>query len=217
MRVSRLALIWIAIWMSSVAVARAQDAGRYYAAFAAGVTFGHHASGSFNGEAGARITEPLDVFFEAGHMQNVGTSELAARADVVAAFIKGSAETQQSANFFDIGVRYHGPVFAGMWRPYVGFGIGSAKVETTSTFSVNGSDITSQLPPLYGVVLGSDLSSSLNKALITIPIGVQATFRHYFLIDGSYRYGHIFAKPDDIDGDVGINAQRLQIAFGVRF
>jgi len=222
MRVTRVALIWIAMLMTGVDAAQAQtsfvdESGRFYAAVDVGATFGNKASGSFGGEVGGRVIDPIEVFIEFGRMRNVGTSALQDRADIIANFIKGSAETSQKATFFDIGVKYRGPAFAGIWRPYVGLGIGNAKVETASTFTVNGTDVTSQLPALYGVVLGNDLTSSLNKVFLTIPIGVQGTFMRRYFVDGSYRYGHLFAKPDDIDGDVGITAQRLQIGFGVRF
>jgi opacity protein-like surface antigen len=218
MRVTRLAVMMIAIGMTGVNAARAQDeAGRFYATVNGGVTFGNKSGGSFGGEVGGRVIDPIEVFVEFGHMSDVGTSELQSRANLVANFINGTATTQQKANYFDVGVKYRARAFAGTWRPYVGFGIGTAKVETISTFLVNGNDVTSQLPVLYGVVLGNDLSGSLNKTFLTIPIGVQGIVFHRLLVDGSYRYGHLFAKPDEIDGDVGITAQRLQIGVGVRF
>jgi len=221
MRVTRLVLMLVAMCMAGVNLAQAQtsqdDGGRYYAAVTAAATFGNQSSGAFGVEVGGRVLDQLEVFIEGGHMRNLGTDTLTARANIVASFIRGTAATQQKANYVDIGVKYRGPLFAGMWRPYIGFGIGAAKVETTSSFSVNGGDVTAQLPALYGVVLGSDLDSSLNKVFVTVPIGVQANFMHRYFVDGSYRYGRLLAKPDEIDGDVAITAQRVQVAFGVRF
>jgi opacity protein-like surface antigen len=116
-----------------------------------------------------------------------------------------------------VGGRYRFAPFAGIWRPYVGLGFGVAKVETTATFTVNGADVTGQLLPVYGVMLGNDLSGSLNKVFITIPVGVQATFSKRYALGVSYRWGRILADTSAIDQDVSIAAQRVQFDFGVRF
>ena len=70
---------------------------------------------------------------------------------------------------------------------------------------------------LYGIELGNDLSESLTKTFITVPVGIEYAFLKRFIIDGSYRYGRIAARPTDIDNDVPITAQRVQVGFGVRF
>jgi opacity protein-like surface antigen len=119
--------------------------------------------------------------------------------------------------FGDIGVKYRAPAFAGMWRPYIGIGIGVAKVETLVNFAVNGSDVTAQLPALYGIELGNDLSDSLNKTFVVIPVGVQGNFLKRYFVDGSYRFGTIRPRPDDIELDVAIKTQRVQVGIGVRF
>ena len=82
--------------------------------------------------------------------------------------------------------------------------VGGAKVETRSTFTVNGNDVTAQLPVLYGVVLGNDLSSSVNKAFITIPIGVQGTFMGRILVDGQ-NIAHV--TQDSLRAQIGMVTQ----------
>jgi opacity protein-like surface antigen len=222
MRVARLVLLWMALLVVGVSTAEAQtaaagDEGRYYGGVALGGTVGNGSGFAGGVEFSVHIIDQLEAFLEIGHMGGLTSSDRDARANLIASFIHGSASVVQNATYFDIGAKYRGPVFARMWRPYVGFGVGVAKVETVSTFLVNGTDVTAQLLPLYGVVLGNDLTDSVNKVFITIPIGVQGIFMKRYVIDGSYRYGHILAKSDVIDLDVGVNAQRLQIGFGIRF
>jgi opacity protein-like surface antigen len=146
-------------------------------------------------------------------MGNVATSELDARAQIIANFIKGSASAVQKAKFFDIGVKYRGPAFAGMWRPYIGLGIGVANVDTQVNCVVNGSDVTSQLPA-YGIELGNDLTDSLNKTFVVVPLGVQGDFLKRYFVDVSYRFGTIRPRPDDRAGSS--DDQRV-CGIGIRF
>ena len=74
-----------------------------------------------------------------------------------------------------------------------------------------------ELHDAQGVQLGADLTDSLNKALVMIGGGVNATFAGRFFGDLSYRYGHILSKTDVIEIDTAVKTQRLQIGVGVRF
>jgi opacity protein-like surface antigen len=228
MRVTRLVLTWMTMMAAGVTAAQAQtpstDEGRFYGEFAVGPTLGHKSDSTVGAEFGVglldhlwRIGDRLELFIEGGRMGNVATSELDARALIIANFIRGSASAVQKVKFGDIGVKYRAPAFAGMWRPYIGIGIGVAKVETLVNFSVNGSDVTAQLPALYGIELGNDLADSLNKTFVVIPVGVQGNFLKRYFVDGSYRFGTIRPRPDDIEQDVAIKTQRVQVGIGVRF
>ena len=225
MRVTRFVLLLTALAAASVNAAQAQttlrpDEGRFLAMFTVAATLGHKSDSSVGVEVGGRLTDSIEVFIEAGRMGNVATSTLDTRASVIANFIKGSASAVQKATFFDIGVKYRGPVIGalpGMWRPYIGIGVGTAKVNTTVNFAVNGTDVTAQLLPLYGIELGNDLSDSLNKTFVVVPLGIQGRFMDRFVVDAGYRYGRISARPEDIDNDVAIGTQRVQVGFGVRF
>jgi opacity protein-like surface antigen len=228
MPVTRFVLVWTAILTGGVAAAQAQtpsgEEGRYYAEFAVAATLGHKSDSSVGGEFGAGLIDHLwltgdrlEVFVEGGRMGNVGTTDLDARAQIIANFINGSASAVQKAKYFDVGVRYRMPVFARMWRPYVGIGVGAASVNTIVNFVVNGTDVTSQLSSVYGIELGNDLTDSLTKTFITVPVGAQGSFMRRYFVDVSYRFGRILARPDDIDRDVAITAQRVQVGVGVRF
>jgi opacity protein-like surface antigen len=222
MRVTRLVLLWTALLVAGASTAQAQtsapaDDGRFYAGGAVGTTIGNSAGLTGGIEVSGRVWEQVEVFIEAGRMRNVATEDVERRAQVIADYIHGSASTVQRATYFDVGGRYRFAPFAGIWRPYVGLGFGVAKVETTATFTVNGADVTGQLLPVYGVMLGNDLSGSLNKVFITIPVGVQATITKRLAVGVSYRWGRILADTSAIDQDVSIAAQRVQFDFGVRF
>jgi opacity protein-like surface antigen len=228
MRVTRLVLMWMTMMAAGVTAAQAQttssDEGRFYGEFAVGPTLGHKSDSTVGGEFGVGLLDSLwltgdrlEVFFEGGRMGNVATTDLDARALIIANFIKGSTSAVQKAKFFDIGLKYRGPVFAGMWRPYIGIGIGVAKVDTLVNFAVNGTDVTSQLSALYGIELGNDLSDSLNKTFVVVPVGIQGNFLKRYFVDGSYRFGSIRKSPDDIEQDVTITTQRVQVGVGVRF
>ena len=225
MRVTRFVLLSTVILAMGATAARAQaplpaEEGRFYAGLGVAATLGNKSGSSVALDLGGKLTDQFEVFIEGGRMGNVGTANLDARADAIAGFIKGTATTVQKATFFDIGVKYRGPVLGGLpgqWRPYIGVGFGTAKVETQANFSVNGTDVTADLLGRFGIDLGADLSESLNKTFIVVPIGIQGTFMRRLVADVSYRYGRISPKPDVIDQDVVIPAQRVQFGVGVRF
>jgi opacity protein-like surface antigen len=222
-RVTRFALVaMVAMLTTGLGIAQAQpvsstEDGRFYAALAVAATLGHKSDSAIGVELGAHLSDEIEGFLELGHMGNVATSDLDARASKIASFIGGTASAAQKVTYFDIGLKYRVPVFVGSFRPYIGMGIGTAKVNTEVNFAINGTDVTAQLPTAYGVVLGNDLSGSLTKFYFVLPIGLQGTVMRRILLDVSYRYGHIKGSPDDIVQDVGINAQRVQVAVGIRF
>jgi opacity protein-like surface antigen len=92
-------------------------------------------------------------------------------------------------------------------------GFGVAKVKQDATFSVNGTDVTSSLAqPQYGSVqLGSDLSGTFTKPMLSIGGGVMWAAWQRLVVDVQYRYGRVFAP------DQGININRIGVGIGVRF
>ena len=227
---ARVAMVGIALLMAGTVQAQTTPAasgsgGRVYAEVAAGSTFGHVSARSVGGEAGVRLTDAVEVFVEGGRMDNVATADLDARAQIIATFIRGSSSVVQKSTYVDAGVKYRFPPMGGMVRPYIGVGIGSAKVTRQVSFAVNGTDVTSQLLDRFGIQLGNDLTDAVDKRFVMVTFGAQALFAKHFVVDGSYRYGRILPKAcsrntcseGEIDGDVGINAQRVQIGVGVRF
>jgi opacity protein-like surface antigen len=221
------ACLWMACWMLGVRSAEAQapvplsEEGTYRAEFVGGPTFGNKASGSLGGEFDYRLSEGFDVFFEAGHMFDVATSDIENRADRVGAFIGATADAKQAVNYFNVGVKYRFPVFGynffTIWVPYIGLAGGVATVKNRTKFEVNGTDVTDQLLDQYGVELGNDLTDSQTKGMLTIVVGAQRKFRNKYFIDISYRYGRIYAKSDAIVDDVAIGTNRVQGGFGMHF
>jgi hypothetical protein len=191
----------------------AADTSRFYAAFNFGATFGHQSSGFLGGEAGVRVTGPYSIFFEAGQMKNVGTDDLDARALKIANAVGATASTSYRVNYFDFGVRY-APPMTWMAKPYLAAGFGGADVNSSTTLAVNGTAVP---PESLGVQFGNDLNGSSTKAFLMIGGGVTYPFAERYFLDGSYRYGHIFPKSGDIEGDTAINTQRLELQVGIRF
>lgn len=212
---------FIAVTLASgVGMAHAQTGGatapdRGYGAFTAGATFGHESDSSFGGEVGYGLIGALQLFLEAGRMGNVATRDVDTRAQKIAAAIGANASTVQKAIYYDAGLKWRLPQY-GRWRPYVLAGAGAASVKTEASFSVGGSDVTNRLDQL-GVQLGSDLSGTLTKVFATAGVGTNVTFGSRFLVDLSYRYGRIFQKRSEIEGDRGINTQRAQAGLGIKF
>ena len=107
---------------------------------------------------------------------------------------------------------------AAIYQPYVGFGVGVAKVEKNTTFTVGGATLTeSQLLSQYGVQLGADLAGSTTKTNIEVLAGITRAIGERIGVDLSYRYNRLLPKTDVIADDQGINTQRIQIGVFVRF
>jgi opacity protein-like surface antigen len=188
----------------------ATDGGPFYGEFAAAATVGHKTSGSAGVEIGYRIKDQWQVFIEGGRMANVVTAALDQRAQLIAVPATGisSFSASQRAVYFDAGARYQLVPF-GIWHPYGLLGLGFASVKTSTAFG----------PSSNGTVVftGNDLNSTLTKLFLTAGAGVTVPFKGRYLVDLSYRYGRIFPKTSEIEGDTGINTNRIQAGIGVRF
>jgi opacity protein-like surface antigen len=187
----------------------ATESHPFYAELVGAGTFGHVSSGSVGLEAGYRVAQAWQVFVEGGRMSNVATANLDQRAQVIATDLASSFSTSQRAVYFDVGTRYRPPVTFGKLHPYGLLGLGFASVKTSTTFGPSGNG---QI-----VSLGNDLSSTLTKLYLTAGVGVTVSLGSRYLIDISYRYGHVYPKDSEINDDTAIGIQRLQAGFGVRF
>jgi opacity protein-like surface antigen len=200
------------------ASAQAQTAAgtdsKMYAEFNAGPTLGHKSSGFFGGEFGYQLMEGLDVFVEASHMNNVGTSHLDELAAPIAAYLGGTASTGYRVNMGAAGLRYS-VVATPMIHPYVLAGVGFAHVATEVEFAVNGTVID---PATKGVQLGGDLSGTHNKTILTFGFGIHVPFKSRYFGDLGYRYGHILADTEGVaENDQSIPTQRIILGAGIRF
>lgn len=215
MRAARVASM-LALVVCAAAPARAQGQAadqKYFAEFTLGATLGHKSSGSVGAEGGYVLNRDWDAFVEVGRMFNVATSDLDARAQLIANAVGATQSASSKATYVDFGARYK-PTTGWPVDPYVAAGIGFAHVRNETVLSVNGNAVP---PESLGVQFGNDLNGSANKALLVIGFGVTKAFAQRYLYDLSYRYGRIFPKGGDIENDTGINTQRLQAAVGVRF
>ncbi len=197
------------------AQASSSDEGHGYVVAVADAAFGAVNSQSYGAEAGYTFRPGLQLFIEAGRVNNVASTTFFTAAQVIAG---GLGQTQagvsftakQPAAFGDVGVRYLVPVAATRLQPYVLAGLGIARVTNDARFSVGGTDVTGNLAQ-YGVQLGTDLSGHFTKPLLALGVGAMVPVWSRLVVDLHYRYGRIFAA------DAGINVSRAGIGFGVGF
>jgi len=191
------------------------DTSRFYAEFTGGANFGHTSSGTLGAEGGYRIKGPWQVFFEAGHMFTVGSSDLDARAQTIGNAVGATTSASYKISYYDGGVRYNPQIlFRNMFEPYLELGFGGATVTAQTTFVVNGTVVP---PESLGVQLGEDLSGTVGKGFIMFGGGATYAFATRYFADGSLRYGHVLARTSVIENDTGINTLRLQFGVGIRF
>jgi opacity protein-like surface antigen len=211
-------LAWMALPCAASAQAPtpapAQAPGKGYVEVVAQSAFGNVTSQSFGGEFGITVLPGVQLFVEAGQVNNVATAEIGAAAAKIAGYLSQTQANvgytvKQPATFGAAGVKLNIPV-SGRLQPYIMAGGGVAKVKQDVRFSVGGTDVTSNLTP-YNVVLGTDLSGTFTKPMAVVGIGVMWPAWQRLVLDFQYRYGRIFA-----DGQA-INVSRAGLGFGVRF
>ncbi len=176
--------------------------------------FGNVTSQSFGVEAGVRIVPDLQIFAEGGRTRDIATADIGTAAQKIAGSLAQlqsgvSYSVKQPVSYIDAGLRWLAPVSNPNIQPYVLAGVGVAQVKQDVHFTVNGTDVTSNLQQ-YSIVLGTDLSGSFNKPLMVLGGGVEVPLWHRLVADLQFRYGRIFADP-------GINMSRAGLGLGVRF
>jgi hypothetical protein len=203
-----------ALALGSAAPARAQGLTTGpYAAFQTGLTAGSTVGALFGGEAGYSVNA-FDLFFEGGYMTNTKSSDMDAAAQTIADGLTTPGNTityeaKQPINYFDVGFWYKLPM-RGKFRPYAGFGLGSAGVKRETTYAMNGTDITGQLPAM-GVTLGGDLQGDERAFFFMLGGGARMGFGERFFFDVSYRYGHAALEAG------GVDTNRIQFGVGAHF
>ena len=185
-------------------------------------TLGHSSSASFGLEIDYRWKKNWDLAFEVGHIGNITTSDLQARAtkiltdDAAVAAATGlppafpagtTANTVQHAIYYDIGVRYH-LMPDGTWNPYLAVGLGGSRLNTETTFSA---------PSAAPIGFGVDLDGYVTKAFFLLGAGVNHPMGEKYFLDGSLRLGRVFPRTGLIPGDTGVNTFRVQVGVGRRF
>lgn len=192
------------------ASAAPSDGGYAEATF--GSTFGHKASTSVGAEGGYFIGD-FGAFGEVGRMNDVATSQIGAKAQLIAGAINATFQAKQPVTYFGAGVVKRFSTLQHV-TPYALFGIGGARVSNRVTFAVAGSDVTGQLDQL-GVQLGADLSGSYTKLFITLGAGAHMALTSRVIADFSYRYGRIGQNAASESNAIATN--RLQFGVGAKF
>jgi opacity protein-like surface antigen len=176
--------------------------------------FGNVTSQSFGLELGFTLVSPLQVFVDAGYVRDVAPSDLGTSAQLIAGFLSQTQNNvafsgKEPVTFGLVGLRYLIPASSKL-QPYVLAGGGVAQVKKDVSFSIAGKDVTSTLPQ-YGVVLGSDLSGTETKPMVSVGGGVVWNAWQTLIVDFQYRYGRVFTS------DQGLNVSRAGVGIGVRF
>jgi opacity protein-like surface antigen len=189
---------------------------RGYAEGVAQSAFGNQTSQSYGGEIGLTISPALQIFVEGGRVRNVAPETLATNAQAIATAL-GSVQpgtvtfvAKEPTTFGTAGLKYVFPLSNTKAQLYALGGFGAARVTQDVHFLIGGTDITSNITQ-FGIVLGSDLSGDLTKAMMTIGGGVVWPVWEHVIVDFQYRYGRIFVP------DQGINLNRAGLGIGVQF
>lgn len=212
---SFLALTAAAMVLGGVAHGQsAPAASKGYVEVVAQSAFGNVTSQSFGAEGGVTVARRIQVFGEVGQVRDTSPTSLGTSAQLIAGFLSRTQSNvgfsvKQPATFGVAGVRYVFPSGSAV-EPYVLAGGGMARVQRNVTFTVGGSDVTSGLEQL-GVKLGTDLSGSKTKAMLTFGGGVAWPAWRQLVVDFQFRYGRILTE------DQGTNVARAGIGLGVRF
>lgn len=177
--------------------------------------FGNVTSQSYGAELGVTVTRNIQVFVEAGMVRDVATPGIGSAAQTIAGFLSQTQanvqyRVKQPVTFGVAGVKIVVPT-AGSLRPYVLGGGGMARVKQDATFTVGGTDVTSNLAAQYGVQLGTDLSGTFTKPMVVAGAGVMWPAWQRLVVDLQYRFGRIFAE------DEAITVNRAGVGIGFRF
>jgi opacity protein-like surface antigen len=177
--------------------------------------FGNVTSQSYGAEFGVTLMPNVQVFAEGGMVRDVATAEIGTAAQAIAGFLSQTQanvqfRVKQPVAFGVAGLKYVVPT-AGSLRPYVMAGGGLARVKQDVTFTVGGSDVTTNLASQFGVQLGTDLSGTFTKPMIAAGAGVMWPAWQRLVVDLQYRYGRIFAE------DNAITVNRAGVGIGIRF
>jgi opacity protein-like surface antigen len=215
---SRLTVTLAVVSVFGVGTAHAQtpaspaEPGAGYAEVTFGPTLGHKSGRAVGVEAGYFVGD-FGVFGEIGRMSDVATSDIEAKAQLIAGALNATFQAKQPATYFDGGIVKRFSTSHNV-TPYALFGLGGAKVSNNVTFAIAGTDITSQLAQ-HGVQLGTDLSGGYTKLFVTLGAGAHVTLTSRLIADVSYRYGRI--GQNAASESKAITTSRLQFGIGAKF
>ena len=216
MRFGRFGLTTVVILAALGAPAYAQapsgtpPPSRGYAEGIAQSAFGNVTSQSFGGEFGIAVRPGVSIFVEGGFIRDAAPASLGTAAQTLASAVTVLAgpttyRVKEPITFGVAGVKYAFPVSSSSVAPYVLAGAGLAQAKKDVSFTTPSGDITQY------ATLGTDLSGSETKAMISVGAGVGWLIGRSLVIDLQYRYGRVFTSGD------GLNLNRAGVGVGVRF
>src|SRR5258708_34041307 len=186
----------------------------FYAEVVAHSAFGNVTSQAYGFEFGANWRPNGAILVEVGHTRDASTTALSSGALKIAGALAAlqsaavSYTAKEPVTFGGAGLRYRIQT-EGRIHPYVLAGGGVARLNNNVTFQLGGVDATGSLSQY--VSLGTDLSGSVTKPMVTLGGGVVVPVHGNIVFDLQYRFGRIF------DGDSSIDLSRAGAGLGVRF
>ena len=177
-------------------------------------TFGNVTSQSYGAEVGFTIWQTMQLFGQFGHMGNVATEGISQNAQLIAGALATlqpapvTYSVKQPVTFYGGGVRYPVVVNDSKVRPYALGGFGAARVKNDVTFQLAGTDATNAISQY--VTLGTDLSGTVTKPMLTLGGGVAWPAWERLVVDFQYRYDRIFTEG-------GFNVSRAGLGLGITF
>ena len=179
----------------------------WYAGLTTAVAVGN-SGGAVGGEIGVHFRQHLDVFVAGSWFNNVVTDYQQGLSAPLLVYLQATsgkaaaASVKRPAVNGAVGARwaFEGVRLPARFRPYAQVGIGGALVERKPTFTLGGSDVTGTLP-LYGVVLGADLTRTEYRPAATAGFGVLKPMGAMYL-DVAYRLTYIntTGSPTKVNG-----------------
>jgi len=206
----KISIAAVVVWTATAGVVHAQSPSAGYVEGVAQSAFGNVTSQAYGAEVGVSLGAVVQVFGEVSYVKDTAPSSLVANAQAIANSAGLASHATQPTTIGVAGIRFPFPA-SSKAEPYVLVGGGVAQVKKDVTFSSNGTDVTGSLsqPPYY-IVLGSDLSGSETKAMLSLGAGVVWIVWQKLIVDFQYRYGRVFT-------DEGLNINRAGVGIGVRF
>jgi opacity protein-like surface antigen len=203
----------ILTWVALTCPAYAQTLSKGYVEGVAQSAFGNVTSQSYGVELGVSLKPSVQIFGEVGFTKDTAPASLASGAQVIANYLSLTQSNvaytaAQPVTFGVAGFRFPFATTSKL-EPYVLVGGGVAQVKKDVTFTIGGTDVTGNLAQ-YGVVLGTDLSGSETKGMLSFGAGVAWPVWEKLVVDFQYRYGRVFTSE-------GLNMNRAGVGIGVRF
>jgi len=210
----KISIAAILAWMALTGPLYAQTLSKGYVEGVAQSAFGNVTSQSYGVELGMSIVPSVQIFGEVGFTSDTAPASLGSSAQVIVDYLSRTQSNvaytaKQPVTFGVAGFRFPFATTTKL-EPYVLAAGGVAQVKKDVTFTIGGSDVTSNLAQ-YGVVLGTDLSGSETKAMLSFGAGVAWPVWEKLVVDFQYRYGRVFTSGE------GLNMNRVGVGIGVRF